>query len=263
MLRGNGTVEKKRLPAGLFASVYVRSLTLQASWNPQRMQNLGLLTVLLPWMQGRTAAITDRRLFCRRYYGFFNTNPYLANFIVGGLLHLEEQAAPPDAAAAQSTQLTTTFRDSLGRAFASLGDQLVWLGIKPVLVLLACLLACYGQMWAVLLVFLLFALAQFELRRRALLAGYELGLDIVEVLSHAAWHRVIKGAKVAGMILTGTMAGFYFARLHRLDNGLDGFILLGCVVLGVGLPLLLRRRSPGEGIVPLALLLAFGLTFLL
>ena len=32
-----------RLPRGVRWSVFVRSLALQASWNHQRMQNLGLL----------------------------------------------------------------------------------------------------------------------------------------------------------------------------------------------------------------------------
>ncbi len=67
------------------------------------------------------------RLFCRRYYEFFNTNPYLANFLIGGLVRLEdERAAGPDF----PPGTTGTFRQSLGRAFASLGDQLFWLGIQ-------------------------------------------------------------------------------------------------------------------------------------
>jgi len=251
---------KQALPKRVFAAVYLRSLTLQASWNPQRMQNLGLLAVLLPWLRYRQASITEKRRFCRRYFGFFNTNPYLANFIIGGLLRLE---GDPAVAGEQPDVMIGKFRDSLGRAFASLGDQLFWLGLKPGLILTACLFALWGQVWLVLVVFFMFLVAQLVLRWLALVVGYQLGLGIVEVLSRSIWHRVINSLKIAGMALTGLVGGLYFTRLLATAIELPTLVLLLCVLLGISLPIVLHRRLPGEGILPLALLLALGLTFVL
>ena len=151
------TTAAKGLPFRLKLSLFVRSLSLQASWNHERMQNLGLLTVMLPWVRTQRRALNQDRVFCRRYYEFFNTNPYLANFVIGGLVRLEDDRAQSEA---MEPGMTTMFRDSLGRAFASLGDQLFWLGIRPAMAMALCLLGLHGQMAAVIALVGVFAVAQ-------------------------------------------------------------------------------------------------------
>ena len=76
------------LPRGMHWRIFLASLGLQGSWNPQRMQNLGLLATLLGWLRGLPRDVERDSRFCRRYYDFFNTNPYLANYLIGGLLRL-------------------------------------------------------------------------------------------------------------------------------------------------------------------------------
>ena len=144
----------------LCGAVYWRSLALQGSWNPQRMQNLGLLATLLPWLRRRQAGHEQRRLFIRRHYEFFNTNPYLANFVVGGLLRLEAELM---AGHRGSGRQIRTFRDTLAPTFASLGDQLFWLGLRPTLLLVAILLTLVGLPFVSIAVIGIFALIQLDL----------------------------------------------------------------------------------------------------
>lgn len=246
------------LARGLKLRLFLRSLTLQGSWNHQRMQNLGLLTTILPWLRTRRRDLNQDRLFCRRYYEFFNTNPYLANFVIGGLVRLENDRA---AGVPVSGGMTTIMRDSLGRAFASLGDQLFWLGIRPALVMAMCLLGLHGQMMGVLVVVAVFACAQLILRWRSLERGYKLGFDLVELLHHRHWHRGIATAERAGMFLTGMTAGSYLAVLTNSGHpGGDGLLWFG-VAAGLGLPIVLRRRLPGELLILVALGLALMLVF--
>jgi len=247
-----------KLPRKVCFSVLVRSLALQASWNPQRMQNLGLLTALLPWLKSQPADLNSRRVFCRRYYEFFNTNPYLANFILGVLLRLESdqvrgKSYPPE--------LAGTVRDSLGRAFASLGDQLFWLGIRPALTMGICLLGMWGRMDAVLIVVGLFALGQLWMRWVFLGRGFQLGLDIVDVLDHPHWHLGIRVTKRLGMVLTGCLAGLYLSRLGRVEAVAGNEMIWLGLGIGGGLPILLRKRLPGEGLMGVAFGLALILAF--
>ena len=93
----------------------------------------------MPWLRARDRDLERDRLFCRRYYEFFNTNPYLAGYLIGGLLRLETSSAKAPAACRGARP--QTFRDSLGRALASLGDQLFWLGLRPAAV-------CSGACWS-------------------------------------------------------------------------------------------------------------------
>ncbi len=256
------TRRSRGLTFKLKLALFVRSLSLQASWNHERMQNLGLLTVMLPWARTQRRNLNQDRVFCRRYYEFFNTNPYLANFVIGGLVRLEEdRAAARDNGATLSPGTTTMFRDSLGRAFASLGDQLFWLGIRPAMAMAICLLGLHGQMLAVLGLVGIFAVGQLILRWRSLDRGYRLGFDLVDVLQHRHWHRGIAIAERSGMVLTGMTAGTYLAMVTRPGVPVhDGLLWFG-ILAGLGLPMILRRRLPGEMLILVALGLALLLGF--
>jgi mannose/fructose/N-acetylgalactosamine-specific phosphotransferase system component IID len=233
--------------------VFGRSLTLQASYNDQRMQNLGLLAALAPWLRGQGLDREQLRRICRRYYGYFNTNPYLANFVVGGLLRLEHDrlggGAVPD-------RLVVGFRDTLARACGSLGDQLFWLGLRPALMMLAALLALVGRWETILALLLAFTVAQLRLRRRALDLGFGLGCDVVDVLSRPEWHRAIAWVGRAALFLTGLAAGFYFAGVLSLAPTIRAGLLAAVAAVGLGLPSLLRTRVSGEVQLLVALVVA-------
>ena len=246
------------LSRGLQGSLFLRSLTLQASWNNQRMQNLGLLWSILPWLQRRPRDINRDRIFCRRYFGFFNTNPYLANFLLGGMVRLEEDR---DAGREVPPGMIGTFRDSVGRALASLGDQLFWLGLRPTLVMITCLAALLGQIPAILAVVGVFAVGQLALRWVALRRGYDLGMNIVDLLYDKRWHVWIGRTKRAGMVLTGVVAGVYLAQVTDGGQLADRGLLWIGTGLGLGFPLVLRKRLPGELMILAALAMAVLLTF--
>lgn len=247
-----------RLSVGMLWSTFLRSLLLQASWNGQRMQNMGLLYAMLPWLRRSGLSAPESKRFCRRHYGYFNTNPYYANLVLGGVLRLEAarragEPLPPD--------LLNDYKHSLGRALASLGDQFFWLGLQPAVLVLACLLAVRGDVLAPLVVVGVFAAFQFGARFRALDRGYALGLDIVDLLDAPGWHRAILTAKRAGALLTGVLAGLYAARLDTwLREDGDRRLLL-CVAFALGLSFTLRRSWPGEVklllLLPLALLMTY------
>jgi PTS system mannose-specific IID component len=230
--------------------VFLRSLTLQASYNDQRMQNLGLLATLAPWLRDQGLRREQLRRICRRYYGYFNTNPYLANFVVGGLLHLEHHRL---GGGTVPERLVVGFRDTLARACGSLGDQLFWLGLRPALLTLACLLAVVGRWESILALLAIFTLTQLGLRRRALQLGYGLGSDVVDVLAQPIWHRSIAWAGRAALFLTGVVAGLYFAGAASLGSVWGTGPLIGAAVVGLLLPMLLQTKVTGEVQLLLAL----------
>jgi len=251
------------LPARLRWDVFKRSLALQASWNPQRMQNLGLLATLVPWLRRDARDVEECRRTCRRYYEFFNTNPYFANFVIGGVLRLEMERA---AGYGPTTVAIRTYRESVARSFAGLGDQLFWLGLRPAALMLAALPAFWGWPVGTIVIVALCVVGQMEVRRRALLTGFACGFDIVEVLARPGWHRAITASKSAGKLLTGAVVGCFFGRI--LDPRIRGEVadpalLIGsvlAVVLGVTLAPAARERLPGEGylLVAAALVVALG-----
>lgn len=247
------------LSRALRLAVVFRSLGLQASWNPRRMQHMGLLAAMMPWARARGLDRRELRRLCRDHFGYFNTNPYLANYVVGGLLRLEEEARRSGGGYERTIR---SFKETVGRALASLGDQLFWLGLQPALLMLGVLFGLGGPAWTVLPPVALFAVWQLILRFRSLAEGYRLGMDIVDLLASPVWHQSIHVLKRAGAVLTGIFAAWVVhaaAGLAREPGG-PGAVL--GLVLGAGLALGLRRRAPGEVLLLLLLPLALLLTYL-
>ncbi len=242
-----------RLPGRLRLAIWLRSLTLQASWNMQRMQSLGLLYALEPWRRRQWPSRSDRRRFWRRHLALFNTNPYGAGMVIGWLARAEETAGGDDSR-------LLACKNSLARAVAALGDQLFWLGLHPLLSATAVLLAWWGAGgWAVAPV-AAFAVAQLWFRYRLLDAGYRAGDAVPALLAHPAWHRAIALAKRLGAVMTGLLLGAVLRYLPwRGPAGDTGEVPLGFAVC-LAVALVARRRWPGEAVllvmVPLALALA-------
>lgn len=245
------------LPRGLLGRVYLRSLALQASWNDERMQNLGLLAALAPWLRQQDLDMASRRRFCLRHIGGFNTNPYLANLVLGGLLRLESEDSREGRAPTATT--AAAYRDTMTRVCGSLGDQLFWLGLRPGLAMATILLGFYGQ-WPLLLALVaLFAVAQLLARRRWLAMGYAMGLDVVDLLSRPVWHRAIRWAKRGALALTGLVAGVYIAGiLEMAAPGSPAWRPVASAAVGFALPLVLRQRLPGEAQALGGLLVTWG-----
>lgn len=239
------------LGAAVRTRVFLRLLALQASWNHQRMQNLGLLACLMPWLQARPRDPVRDRLFCRRYYEFFNTNPYLAGYVVGGLLRLEREREGQGGLPRGQAQI---FRDSLARALASLGDQLFWLGLRPATLLLAALAGLWAgprALWALAGLGLVAVTVQLAWRWRSLGRGYAAGYDIVELLGDSRWHRAITASKRAALFLAAAALGLLLRRAGEGGSAPEAppGVVVAALVVCAAVPILLRRRWAGEFLV--------------
>lgn len=235
--------DRAALPRDLEQRLWWRSLALQAAWNHQRMQNLGLLHVLAPWGHWRQLDADQRRLLARRHLGYFNTNPYLAPYILGGLVRLEDERL---AGQPVPDRLIGSFRDSLSRACGAMGDELIWLGARPATLLLAALAGwLLAWPWA-LGVLLVAAVTQLVLRRRALRVGFARGLDVLQVLERPIWHRGAAWAARATLALTGLLAGLFFAGGRSAGALPTEWMLVVVVVVGLGVAAVTSQRRPGE-----------------
>ena len=235
--------ETSALPAAVRRRMWWRLLGLQATWNQQRMQNVGLLVALGPWVDWRAVPAEERRRIARRYLGYFNTNPYLAPYVVGGLVRLEDErqrgGAVPD-------RLVIGFRDSLSRACGAIGDQLFWLGMRPAVLALAALAGWALAWWLAPLVIGVVAAGQLVMRWRGLDLGYRRGPDVVAVLERRAWHRAVAWTGRAALVLTGLLGGLFFAAVFAAGNEVDPLRVASSVAVGLGIAVLLRPQRAGE-----------------
>ena len=237
------------LGRGVLLRVFLRSLFLQASWNPQGMQNLGLAYALYPALERLYPEKQALEAAVRRHLVFFNTHPYVAAAIVGGVLYHEQRIArgeePPDKVVA--------FKAALMGPLAALGDGFFWLSLKPATGAVCAALVPVLAAWAAVLFLFLYNLVHFTLRARLYLLGLSLGDRLVEAVARAnlpsrgAKLRAVAAACAGGLaawlaVSFGANAGGRFAPL----------LSAGCLALGVVSYLLVARRVPNYVVLYLA-----------
>lgn len=217
----DGKIEKKgpvKMDFGLRLSMFLRSMLLQAGWNYQRMQNIGFVFALTPALR-RAWPDPDRfAAAAARHAATFNTQPYMAGFILGNIARMEERAAAEgggDAAAARIMGV----RQALGSSLASIGDRIFWGRLRPLtvgicmLVWLAAGMTCWiipGECsgipaWALfsgpVVSVIFYSAVALYMRWTGLAVGYACGGSSSCGLDAFDWSGLIKRLSLAGLVV--------------------------------------------------------------
>ncbi|WP_375768098.1 PTS system mannose/fructose/sorbose family transporter subunit IID [Archangium gephyra] len=237
------------LTRGVLLRVFLRSLFLQASWNPQGMQNLGLAYAIYPALERLYPDKQALEAAVRRHLVFFNTHPYVAAAIVGGVLYHEQRIArgeePPDRVVA--------FKAALMGPLAALGDGFFWLSLKPATGAVCAALVPLLEAWAAVVFLFLYNLVHLTLRARLYLLGLALGDRLVEAVARA--NLPTRGAKLRAVAAAcaGGLAAWLAVSFGKSAGGRFAPLLsAGCLALGVVSYLLVARRVPNYVVLYLA-----------
>ena len=166
------------VPSSALGSAFARLFLLQATWNYERMQGLGLAHALAPVARAlaKDDAAAARALV--PHVGYFNTHPVMASVAVGVVAgEMEKRAAGEpaldDAGLARAKQ-------ALGASLAAAGDPLFWNALRP-MVALAAVYAWREERSAIGLITFLagYNVVAIGYRIRGLFEGYRRGLAYV------------------------------------------------------------------------------------
>jgi PTS system mannose-specific IID component len=205
-----------------------RSFLHQASWNFERMQNLGFCYQLLPGLR-RLYGGTPPAEVLLRYTGYFNTHPFLAPWVAGTTLRLEErqragEKLPVDAAA---------FQNMVMAPYAAIGDALFWGALRPLAAVVGLFLALHGLLWAPLAMLALFNVPHLLCRGCGWLLGYLWELRAAETLQRLHLPDVATWLKEGTIVLLGVLCAMLAVRgcEHQELEPLWGVVLLPVVLL--------------------------------
>lgn len=221
--------------------VLLRSLFLQASWNPQGMQNLGLAYALFPALERLYPERAAQEAAVRRHLVFFNTHPYVAAAIVGGVLFHEQRIARGE----EAPEKVVAFKAALMGPLAALGDGFFWLSLKPAVGALCAALVPLLHAWAALLFIILYNLVHLTLRAHFYWLGLSLGDRLVEAMARA--NLPARGARLRALAAAccGGVAAWLALRFGDLAGASSAPLLsAGCLALAVASYLLVARRVP-------------------
>lgn len=240
------------LPASLRASMLLRCLAIQGSWNYEILVGNGMGFCVEPALRRLPGGIDGRpyREALARQAVYFNAHPYLASLAVGALARAELEQVPP--------ARIERFRTALCGPLGSLGDRLVWAAWLPACSLVALMLFGFG--WsppAVILGFLvLYNVGHLGLRDWGLRAGWKHGLRVATAMGHPVLQH---GPRYIGRV-SAVLGGMALPlAVHRAIGGQEP---LSPIPMGVAVAtpvlavLLVRLQGRAEGWRVVLLLLA-------
>lgn len=243
------SVASPPLTPGVLLRVFLRSLFLQASWNPQGMQNLGLAYALYPALERLYPEQRALETAVRRHLVFFNTHPYVAAAIVGGVLYHEQRIARGE----EPSDKVVAFKAALMGPLAALGDGFFWLSLRPATGAVCAALVPVLEAWAAVLFLVLYNFVHLTLRARLYWLGLSLGDRLVEAVARA--NLPTRGAKLRSVAAAcaGGLAAWLAVSFGANAGGRSAPLLsAGCLALGVASYILVARQVPNYVVLYLA-----------
>lgn len=211
MVFKRSSLNKQRLGPAPWWRLWWHSLTYQASWNFTCWQSLGFCYLVAPGLAAIYAQPDQLRQALSRHLASFNTHPYFAPMVAGVCLRLEAQAA-----AGQPGHMSASEFKALAAApLAAMGDSFFWGGWRSLCAAAGVTAAVCGQLWAPVLLLVLFNLPSLILRLLGPVYGYHSGVGIIKWvqslhLSDAAYYSKGIAACLLGgaAALAGTISAF-------------------------------------------------------
>ena len=219
-----------RLTAATRARVFWRSLFIQAGYNPRGQQSLGLTYALLPALKALYPEPQAESEAVRRHLTTnFNTHPYAAAAIVGGILNYEERIARGE----RRPEDAEHFKASLMGPLAALGDGFFWFSLRPACGAFCAALYPWLHIWSAALFLFLFNAVHFTARAWFFTLGYRTGDGLVAELAKASIPRWGERLRAIAAMSAGALAA-YLSVYFAYRSGLSVPLLTGgCLLLAV------------------------------
>ncbi|BAD40926.1 PTS system mannose/fructose/sorbose family transporter subunit IID [Symbiobacterium thermophilum] len=262
-------------PADLRKAAWRHNLTLQWSWNYERMQALGFMWSILPILQRVSRTKEELIANMQRHLVFYNTNPAVGSPIIfGAACALEEKG---------QGEVADSLKVALMGPFAGIGDTIQAILLRPIVAVLAASLAMEGS-WAGPLIMFIFGLCWFGLKFPQVTWGYKQGVSLVTTVAGGALEKVTEGATIMGLIVVGgfvpsimakvttpikfvrqvTVDGQLTEKVVELQPALDSILpyMIPLLIVGFAYWLLKARRQSPIKVLLWLTVLAFACSYL-
>lgn len=177
-----------------------KSLWLQSSFNFERMQACGWLSGMTPALEKIHTNKNDLSKSMQQHMEFFNTHPFLVNFVQGIITAMEENKE--DVSAIRGVKVATM--GPLG----GIGDALFWLTLLPIAASIGVQFAREGLIIGPIIFLVLFNGIQFALRFFLMHYGYKTGVSAISKLKEST-QKVSRAATIVGLTVVGALIASY------------------------------------------------------
>ena len=225
---------RRLVSSQVLGASFSRLFLLQATWNYERMQGLGLAWALAPVARALAKDDAEAARALVPHTGFFNTHPVMAAVAVGVVAgEMEKRAAGEpaldDAALARA-------KLALGASLAAAGDPLFWNALRPLVALAAAAVWRADRSPVGIVTFLAgYNVIAIGYRIRGLFEGYRRGLAYVAQLPRRL-ARLTESIRLLGVVLAALVVATILipegdATPRRMLAGAIGLVL-GALAFG-------------------------------
>lgn len=194
-------VEKRKvITPKILNKMIWRSLFLQSSFNYERMQACGWLYSILPGLKEIHKNKEDLSKSMKLHMEFFNTHPFLVNFIQGIVIAMEENKE--DINTIRGIKVATM--GPLG----GIGDSIFWLTVLPIAAGIGASFALDGQIVGPIIFLIIFNFIQMALRYFLMHYGYKTGVSAIHNLKENT-QKLSRSATIVGLTVVGALIASY------------------------------------------------------
>jgi PTS system mannose-specific IID component len=118
-----------------YFKMFIRSFFIQALWNYERMQNIGFLFALKPFLYKIYLDKDKRKEALLRHIGFFNTHPYMANAIIAIIANMEKKIA--EGSSNEKVSDMSAVKSAMEGPLAAIGDSFFGGVLRPLMSLIS------------------------------------------------------------------------------------------------------------------------------
>ncbi len=229
----------KGIDGGLRLEMFLRSFLVQASWNFDRLQNLGFFLLAGPALARKYGAGTEPfTKAMERHLELFNTHPYFAGLVAGAV-------AREEGGSLDRGRFLSDLKRSLMSVLGSIGDSFFWAGLKPLAALAAFVPALFGLWWAPFVLLAAFNVPHLAIRWWGIGAGLQYGCQVIRPIQALPLARLAPVLSAAAAVLAGVGAGA--AAVHPdwrpFRSGGWSSLLLALAVFGAAAMLASRKAG--------------------
>ena len=193
-----GVINKRDL-----RKVFLHAITMEHTWNYERMMNDGYMYSMLPALQKIYTDPEDLKDACKRHLEFFNTTPHLSTLILGISAAMEESNANDPYF---DTESINSVKVSLMGPLAGIGDSFIWGTLRIIATGVVLSLANQGNILGPILFLLIFNIPAQGLRYYLMNAGYKLGSGfLAKIQENGLMSKLTYAASVLGLMVVGGM----------------------------------------------------------
>ncbi|BAG13920.1 PTS system mannose/fructose/sorbose family transporter subunit IID [Candidatus Endomicrobiellum trichonymphae] len=119
----------------IYFKMFIRAFFIQALWNYERMQNIGFLFILKPFLYKIYLNKDKRKKALLRHTEYFNTHPYMANLIIAIIANLEQKMAK--GSSNEKVSDISAVKSAMEGPLAAIGDSFFGGTLRPLAALIS------------------------------------------------------------------------------------------------------------------------------